>query len=98
MPLKEFKVAMDDLVMKLKQNPGKKPGMTLLKDFSPWLSGFHAYQYTETVEIPGIVLYVCARSRSHTGVCVCGRGLLRVPEIIFLLHPFVIIAWCGYLC
>ncbi len=53
MSLKDFRSALDDLVGKMRPNLNKITGQRLLKDYSPWLSDFHAYQYTETIEIPG---------------------------------------------
>ena len=53
MSLKDFRSAMDNLVSKMKPNLQKTTGQRLLKDYSPWLSGFQAYKYTETIEIPG---------------------------------------------
>ena len=53
---KEFRETMKDLNNKMMLDLSKTTGKRLLKDYSPYLSGFQAYLYTETVEIPGELL------------------------------------------
>jgi len=53
MSLKDFKYAMDELVSKMRPGLSKTTGQKLLKDYSPWLSSFQAYQHTQAIEIPG---------------------------------------------
>lgn len=37
----------------------KTTGAGLLKDYSPWLAAFQANHYSEHIEIPGVLVYVC---------------------------------------
>ena len=50
----------------MKQSLRKQEGQNLLKEYSPWLDSFQASDYTQTIEVPGMVISL---SSTHTVQC-----------------------------
>ena len=50
---KDFAAATRELNEGMRTKLSKSQGSGLLKDYSPWLHGFQANSYTETLEVPG---------------------------------------------
>ncbi len=53
MDAKQFKSIADDFGKRTKASLDRTTGSRLMKDYSPWLSGFQANQHSEVIEIPG---------------------------------------------
>ena len=53
MEQKEFRSRIEKLSKEIKEGLSKTAGGRLLKDYSPWLNGFQANQYSQSIEIPG---------------------------------------------
>jgi DNA-dependent protein kinase catalytic subunit len=53
MTTKDFAAATRELNDGMRNKLSKSQGAGLLKEFSPWLHGFQANSYTETLEVPG---------------------------------------------
>ena len=63
MTTKDFAAATRELNDGMRNKLSKSQGAGLLKEFSPWLHGFQANNYTETLEVPGqgnTVFFLCA--------------------------------------
>ena len=59
MDYKRFNSVTGEFMGRVGPGLDKTTGSRLLKDYSPWLSGFQANQYAEVIEIPGKATYVC---------------------------------------
>ena len=82
MQLKDFTNFYNSLFDQMKPALNKTTGSALMKDYSPWLQNFQANQYSELIEIPGIVTI------HHTVVCYILCILYRsrcIVVITFLL-------------